>query len=68
MRKLSRIMEHFWLVVTLATLAWAVFQLVTVGLAGARQWLWFPLVAGGMYGYRRFMRGKMDQWEKDGRL
>lgn len=27
MRKLSRIMEHFWLVVTLATLAWAVFQL-----------------------------------------
>lgn len=68
MRKLSNIMEYFWLLVTLVTLGWAMYQLVTMGFDGARQWLWFPLVAGGMFGYRRFMRGKMDQWEKDGRL
>jgi len=43
-------------------------MVATVGLSEGKQWIWFPVVAGGMYGYRRFMRGKMEQWERDGRL
>ena len=68
MKKLSRIMEHFWLAITIATAVWALYVMATAGLGQAKQWLWFPLVAAGMYGYRRFMRGKMEQWERDGRL
>jgi len=68
MKKLSRIMEHFWLAITIATALWALYVLATAGFGAAKQWLWFPLVAGGMYGYRRFMRGKMEQWERDGRM
>lgn len=68
MKKLSRFMEHFWLAVTIATTLWAIYMVATVGLSEGKQWIWFPLVAGGMFGYRRFTRGKMEQWERDGRL
>jgi len=68
MKRLSRFMEHFWLVLTIATALWAVLVLATQGWAEGRKWTWFPLVAAGMFGYRRFMRGKMEQWERDGRL
>jgi hypothetical protein len=68
MKRLSRFMEHFWLAVAIATTLWALYVLVTEGWGEGRKWIWFPLVAIGMFGYRKFMRGKMEQWEREGRL
>ncbi len=68
MKKLSHFMEIFWLVVAVAAAGWAAYVIGVQGFAAGRVWLWFPVVAAGMYGYRRFMRGKMEQWEREGRL
>jgi hypothetical protein len=68
MKKLSRFMEVFWLVVAVAAAGWAAYAIVAHGFEAGRKWLWFPVVAAGMYGYRRFMRSRMEQWEREGRL
>ncbi len=64
MEKVARIMEWFWLVLAVCTAAWAVYVLAVQGWAMGRNWLLFPAVCGAMYGYRRFMRGRMEQWTR----
>jgi hypothetical protein len=67
MEKIARFMEMFWLVLAVVTAAWAVYVLITHGWATGRTWLLFPAVCGAMFGYRRFMRGRMEQWEQQQR-
>lgn len=62
MEKIARFMEHFWLALALLTALWAGYVLITRGWQVGATWLLFPAVCGAMYGYRRFMRGKMAQW------
>lgn len=62
MERIARIMETFWLVLAILSTGWAVYVLVERGWATGKVWLLFPAVAFAMWGYRRFMRGKMAQW------
>ncbi len=62
MEKIARFMEIFWLVLAVLTAGWACYVLIAHGWATGSTWLLFPAVCGAMYGYRRFMRGKMEHW------
>ena len=60
MRKLNRFMEHFWLAVCIGTAIAACWVIVTEGFDVGRQWLLFPAIALGMFGFRRFTRKKLE--------
>ena len=64
MERIARFMELFWLVLAVLTGGWAVYVVITHGWAAGKVWLLFPAVCLAMFGYRRFMRGKMAQWER----
>lgn len=66
MEKLARIMEYFWLALAVLTAIWAAYVLHDHGWATGKTWLLFPAVCTAMWGYRRFMRGKIAAWaERD---
>lgn len=75
MEKIARFMELFWLVLAILTAGWAAYIVFTHGWEAGKTWLLFPAVCAAMFGYRRFMRGKMARWaerqgteeERDGR-
>ncbi|HMN04781.1 MAG TPA: hypothetical protein PKD45_03565 [Flavobacteriales bacterium] len=67
MEKLARIMEIFWLVLAVISGVWAIYVLAVHGWDKGRVWLLFPAVATAMWGYRRFMRGRMAQWAEQQR-
>jgi hypothetical protein len=60
MRKINRLMEHFWLAVAIGTGIAALWMMYMEGLAAGSQWLWFPGIALAMYFFRSFMRGKLE--------
>jgi hypothetical protein len=62
MEKVARFMEFFWLALALVTGGWAVYVLCFQGWNVGRTWLLFPAVCVAMWGYRRFMRGKVAEW------
>lgn len=62
MEKIARFMEWFWLTLAVLTAAWAVYVLAGHGWEQGKVWLLFPAVCLAMYGYRRFMRGRIAQW------
>ncbi|HEY0977155.1 MAG TPA: hypothetical protein VGE21_06755 [Flavobacteriales bacterium] len=64
MEKVARIMERFWLVLAVLTALWAVYVMATRGMEQGKVWIWFPLVCAAMWWYRRFMRGRMEQWAR----
>jgi hypothetical protein len=61
MERIARIMELFWLVLGVLSAAWAAYVLAVQGWASGRQWLLFPCVCIAMWGYRRWMRGRMER-------
>ncbi|MCB0795303.1 MAG: hypothetical protein KDB88_11255 [Flavobacteriales bacterium] len=63
MRKLNRLMEHFWAAVAIATFLAALWALYQFGWQEGRQWLWFPMIAGAMFAFRRFTRRKLEAME-----
>ncbi|MEO8733082.1 MAG: hypothetical protein ABI373_01990 [Flavobacteriales bacterium] len=66
MEKLARIMEYFWLALAALTALWAAYVLYEHGWDAGKTWLLFPAVCAAMWGYRRFMRGKIAEWaERD---
>lgn len=67
MERISRIMEGFWLVLGVLTAGWAAYVLAMQGWGSGRQWLLFPAVCFAMWGYRRFMRGRMATWAQQQR-
>lgn len=64
MRKLNRLMEHFWLAVTIGTGIAACWVIATEGFEEGKQWLLFPAVALAMFGMRRFTRRKLEAMEE----
>ncbi|MBZ0207710.1 MAG: hypothetical protein K8H89_15445 [Flavobacteriales bacterium] len=62
MEKIARFMEMFWLGLAVLTACWAAYVLVVYGWEDGKVWLLFPAVCTAMWGYRRFMRGRMAQW------
>ena len=60
MRKLNRLMEHFWLAVAIGTALAAVWVISMEGFSVGGQWLWFPLIAFSMFVFRRFTRKKLE--------
>ena len=60
MRKLNRLMEHFWLAVAIGTGIAAVWVIVSDGFEEGRQWLLFPAIALAMFALRRFMRKRLE--------
>ncbi|MBK7084907.1 MAG: hypothetical protein IPH53_09670 [Flavobacteriales bacterium] len=60
MRKVHRFMEHFWLAVAIGTALAACWSIVVYGWKEGSQWLWFPVIAMGMWTMRRFVRGKLE--------
>ena len=62
MLKFARVMEIFWLVLTVLTAVWAIYALITSGWQNNKLLLWFPLICFAMYLYRRFTTQKMKVW------
>ncbi|MCC6839490.1 MAG: hypothetical protein IT230_04960 [Flavobacteriales bacterium] len=62
MERIARFMEVFWLVLAVLSLGWAVYLLAVNGWEQGKVWLLFPAISTAMWGYRRYMRGKMAQW------
>jgi hypothetical protein len=60
MRKLNRLMEHFWLAVAIGTAIAALWVIFMEGFSVGGQWLWFPLIALSMFVFRRFTRKKLE--------
>jgi hypothetical protein len=60
MRKLNRLMEHFWLAVAIGTLLAALWTIYMEGITVGSQWLWFPVIAFSMFVFRRFTRKKLE--------
>lgn len=67
MQKVALFMERFWMVLGILSAAWALYALYAVGWEKGRTWLLFPVISFAMWGYRRYMRGKIAQWEERGR-
>lgn len=68
MKKLNRIMEGFWLAVAAVSLGLAIWAISTQGFGAGKIWLWFPLVALGMWFGRRLMRKKIEAMEERDRM
>ncbi len=68
MEKIARFMELFWLVLAVLTAIWALYILTVQGWAAGKVWLLFPAVCTAMWGYRRFMCGRMAQWAERQRM
>jgi hypothetical protein len=62
MEKIARFMEYFWLTLAVLTAVWSIYVIAGQGWAQGKVWLLFPAVCGAMYGYRRFMRGRIERW------
>lgn len=62
MERLARIMEYFWLSLAVLGMLWSGWQIGQVGWAGAKHYLWFPMICLAMFFYRRFTRRKMAEW------
>ena len=62
MERIARFMELFWLTLAVITAAGAVYVLYLRGWEQGKVWLLFPAVCAAMFGYRRFMRGRMARW------
>lgn len=60
MRKYNRIMEIFWLVVTVVTVFFSTYRVIKVGFSEGYVFLFMPVIAGILFGMRRRMRKKMD--------
>lgn len=60
MRKLNRLMEHFWLAVAIGTALAAIWVIVVDGFDVGRQWLLFPAIALAMFVFRRITRKKLE--------
>ncbi len=61
LRKVSLVMEKFWLVLAILSLFVVCYIYITEGLSKTNvQYLVFPLLAGVMYGARTFMRRKTE--------
>lgn len=60
MRKLNRLMEHFWLAVAIGSAlaaAWAIWQ---NGFENSKNWLFIAALPLAMWVFRRMMRGKLE--------
>lgn len=60
MRRLNRLMEHFWLALFIGTAIWAVWIMAMEGFAAGRRWLWFPLIALMVFVFRRVVRKRLE--------
>lgn len=54
-------MTNFWLVLALVSLVLAIYVVVRDGWHGGSMYFVFPLLAGMMYGVRKFMLSRMDR-------
>ncbi|HQV38706.1 MAG: hypothetical protein IPO60_17505 [Flavobacteriales bacterium] len=68
MERIARFMEMFWLVLAVLTAGWAAYVLYVHGWEAGKVWLLFPAVCSAMFGYRRFMRGRMARWTEQRRI
>lgn len=61
LRKISLIMERFWLVIALGSLAVVLYIFATEGIdRRTLQYLIFPALAGVMYGFRTVFRKRLE--------
>jgi hypothetical protein len=60
MRKINRLMEHFWLAVAIGSAAAALWVILSDGWDEGGRWIWFPVIAGAMFVFRRVTRRKLE--------
>ena len=63
MERISRIMEHVWLAIAIASFIWAAVEINRIGWEEGKTWLYVPAIAGAMYVFRRFARNKMAAYK-----
>jgi hypothetical protein len=54
-------MTAFWLILAILSLLVALYMIATSGWEVGSVYLIFPVLAGMMYGFRKFMLGRMDK-------
>lgn len=62
MERVARFMEVFWLVLAVLGAIWALYAIGANGWQQGRIWILFPVICTGMWGWRRFMRGRIAEW------
>ncbi len=67
MKNFNRIMEKFWLIIAILSVPFAVFYVIQLGWQQGWFYLLFPITAFMMFGYRRFMRSRLDKWSEGGK-
>ncbi|MFI5204484.1 MAG: hypothetical protein ACHQF2_08315 [Flavobacteriales bacterium] len=63
--KTNRYLEIFWMLVTLFAVGLAVFTIVTDGWDYGKWYIVFPLLALGMYVFRRSLRIRFERRRKE---
>lgn len=58
-------MEVFWLALTAIAFLMALYMLALHGLEKGAIYLVFPLLTAAMYGFRRFLRKRIEKQEED---
>ncbi len=61
LRKISLLMERFWLILAIVSLVVVIYIFATQGIdRRTLQLLIFPVLAGVMYGFRTFFRKRLE--------
>lgn len=58
-------MTTFWLILAILGLLVAIYFMVKDGIERGSVYLVFPLLAGMMYGFRKFMLARMDRHNRN---
>ncbi|HKL03513.1 MAG TPA: hypothetical protein VJ911_07545 [Cryomorphaceae bacterium] len=62
MKRVSLVMEKFWLALAIISLLVVIYIFIVDGLNRNNvQYLIFPVLAGAMYGFRSFFRKRMEK-------
>jgi hypothetical protein len=65
LEKTNRYLEIFWLLITLFAIGLAVFTIITDGWEYGKWYILFPLLAFGMYIFRRMLRIRYERRRKE---
>ncbi len=65
MEKMTKIMEKFWLGLTIFTLVFALYFIIVDGFNRGSYYLYLPLIAGTMWFFRRLLRKKLEKTKEN---
>jgi len=66
MKKMNKFLEYFWLVISIVSLILVVYVYSAIGTEGNWVLIFLPVIAVGMYVFRRRMSKRLEQKDNNG--